>query len=299
MSKIKIYDGVVIDMGTSEVLELGESRYVDSSEVAHCGGGLAGLDGGYNLPDGGFTGGAGNFGGSTGGTNFTTDIANNTGGGATTGGVGFDNDSTFFDGSDLGKTRTTSGYANPYKDKIDAAINAGQNLYDKGELGAVAGFTDTQLAGQTGGVAAANRQTILEKAMADQANLGTDLSGMRQGALIDAQNALGLNAANAGMTGGLGGSRQRINQGSLANDLAAKFGEIDLTKQKMDFANKGTALAAQGTGAETLAGIGLGQQQQAQNVLDSKYAGLSQLSNVFGGFMPKQTDVASQQGGGK
>ena len=292
MSKIKIYDGVVIDMGTSEVLELGESRYVDSSDIAHCGAGGS-FPTATNNPN------VGNAGYNKGIQAFGSDFTPNTGGGATTGGVGFDSDSTFFDGSDLGKTRTTSGYANPYKDKIDAAINTGQDLYDKGELGAVAGFTDTQLAGQTGGVAAANRQTTLEKAMANQANLGTDLSGMRQGALIDAQNALGLNAANAGMTGGLGGSRQRINQGSLTNDLAAKFGEIDLTKQKMDFANKGTALAAQGTGAETLAGIGLGQQQQAQNVLDSKYAGLSQLSNVFGGFMPKQTDVASQQGGGK
>ena len=39
MSKIKIYDGVTIDMGTSRVLELGEARFVDSSDIAHCGGG--------------------------------------------------------------------------------------------------------------------------------------------------------------------------------------------------------------------------------------------------------------------
>ena len=241
MSKIKIYDGVTIDMGTSEVLELGKSRYVDSSDMSYCGGG----------------------------------------------------------GGKPGTTETISGYATPYQSKIDTAINAGSNMYDAGKLGQVAGFNQAQQDAQTSGIASAGQQTALEQAMAKQALAGTDLSGMRAAAQQDAQKALNIANINAGRTGGLGGSRQAINQQSVANDLAASFAQIDMQKQQQDMAMKGTALGAQGAGAETLAAIGMGQQQQAQNELDSGYAGLSQLSNIYGGFIPKQTSVTSKQGGGK
>ena len=243
MSKIKIYDGVVIDMGTSEVLELGESRYVDSSEIAHCGGG-----GGGGSP---------------------------------------------------GTTNTVSGYADPYSSNISGAIGAGQNLYDTGQLGQVAGFTPAQLAAQQAGIGSAGNQAALENAMMNQANQGVDLSGMRAASLQQAQQALGGVNTQAGRTGGLGGSRQAINQSSVANDLAAKFAGIDQQVQQQNFAMKGQALGAQGAGAETLAAIGQQQQQQAQNVADAPYAGISQLSNIYGGFMPKQTSVISKQGGGK
>ena len=39
MSKIKIYDGVVIDMATSEVISHGDVSYVDSEDVAYTKGG--------------------------------------------------------------------------------------------------------------------------------------------------------------------------------------------------------------------------------------------------------------------
>ncbi len=241
MSKIKIYDGVTIDMGTSEVLELGKSRYVDSSDMFYCGGG----------------------------------------------------------GGKPGTTETISGYATPYQSKIDTAINAGSNMYDANQLGQVAGFTQAQQDAQAAGIAAAGQQTALEQAMATQANQGVNLSGMRAAAQQEAQKALNVANINAGRTGGLGGSRQALNQQSIANDLAASFAGIDQEAQKQNFAMKGTALGAQGAGAETLAAIGMGQQQQAQNELDSGYAGLSQLSNIYGGFIPKQTSVTSKQGGGK
>jgi hypothetical protein len=241
MSKIKIYNGVTIDMCTSQVIGQGEVSYVDSSSVAYCGGG----------------------------------------------------------GGKPGTTNTTSGYATPYQGKIDTAINAGSNMYNAGELGKVAGYNTNQLAGQQAGVAAAGQQTALEQAMATQANQGVNLSGMRTGAQQEAMQALNISSANAGRTGGLGGSRQAINEQSIANDLAGKFGAIDQQAQQQSFAMKGAALGAQGAGAETLAAIGMGQQQQAQNQLDSGYAGLSQLSNIYGGFVPKQTNVTSKQGGGK
>lgn len=241
MSKIKIYDGVTIDMGTSEVLELGKSRYVDSSDMAYCGGG----------------------------------------------------------GGKPGTTTTVSGYADPYASQIGSAISAGQNLYNTGQLGQVADFTQAQKDAQAAGIASAGQQTALEQAMANQALAGTDLSGMRTAAQQQAQQALGIANANAGRTGNLGGSRQALNQQSIANDLAAKFGAIDLQAQNYNMANRAEAIKAQGTGAQTLQAVGTGQQQQAQNQLDSAYSGLGQLSNIYGGFMPKQTNVTSKQGGGK
>ena len=242
MSKVKIYNGVTIDMSTSQVIGQGEVSYIDSSGVAYCGGGGGGKP---------------------------------------------------------GTTNTISGYADPYSSQVDSAITAGTNMYNAGDLGKVAGFNQTQLDAQQAGIASAGAQTGLEQAMAAQANQGVDLSGMRTAAQQQAQQALGINAANAGRAGGLGGSRQYLNNQSVANDLAAKFGQIDLTAQNMNFANKAEAIKAQGTGAQTLAAIGTGQQQQAQNVMDAPYSGLSQLSNIYGGFIPKQTNVSSKQGGGK
>jgi len=241
MSKVKIYNGVTIDMSTSQVIRQGEVSYVDSSNVAYCGGG----------------------------------------------------------GGKPGTTSTTSGYADPYNSQIGAAITAGTGLYNSGGLGQVAGFNQNQVAAQQAGMNAGAAQTGLEQSMAAQANQGVNLSGMRTAAQQQALQALNLNSANAGRTGGLGGSRQSLNEQSISNDLAGKFGQIDVTAQSINFANKAEAIKAQGTGAQTQAAVGMGQQQQTQNQMDAGYAGLSQLSNIYGGFMPKQTNVTSKQGGGK
>ena len=88
-----------------------------------------------------------------------------------------------------------------------------------------------------------------------------------------------------------------LNQQSIANDLAGKFGQIDLQAQQQNFSNMQNALGAQGTGAASMAKIGAGQQQQAQNEADSAYKGLSQLASIFGTGMDKQSTTT--QSGGK
>ena len=238
MYKVKIYNGVTIDMSTSKVIQTGKVDYVDSVMVSYCGGG------------------------------------------------GDDQTST-----------TTSGYADEFKPQIKKLLDTGQGLYDSGQLGAVAGQTQAQLDAEKAGLAAAGQQTNLEKSMYDTANQGVNLSGMRTGAKQSALQALGLNAANAGRAGGLGGSRQMLNQQSIANDLAGKFGQIDLQAQQQNFSNMQNALGAQGTGAGMMAQIGAGQQQQAQNVADAPYKGLSQLASIFGTGMDKQSTTT--QSGGK
>jgi hypothetical protein len=238
MSKIKIYNGVTINMSTSDVIETGKIEYVESSKVSYCGGG------------------------------------------------GDDQTST-----------TTSGYAPEFKPQIKQMLDTGQSLYDSGQLGAVAGQTQTQLDAQKQGLISAGNQTSLEQSLMNQANQGVNLSGMRTGAQQQAQQALGINAANAGRAGGLGGSRQMLNQQSIANDLAGKFGQIDMQAQQQNFSNKQNALGAQGTGAASMAQIGAGQQQQAQNQADAPYKGLSQLASIFGTGMDKQSTTT--QSGGK
>jgi len=238
MSKVKIYNGVTIDMSTSDVIKTGEVNYVDSAVVSYCGG-----------------------------------------------------------GGDKQTSTTTSGYAPEFKPQITKMLNTGQSLYDSGQLGAVAGQNQTQLAAQQAGLAAAGNQTALANTMMNTANQGVNLSGMRTGAQQSAMQALGINAANAGRAGGLGGSRQYLNQQSIANDLAGKFGQIDLQAQQQNFSNMQNALGAQGTGANTMAQVGAGQQQQAQNEADAAYKGLSQLASIFGTGMDKQSTTT--QSGGK
>ena len=196
-----------------------------------------------------------------------------------------------------GTSQSTTGFSQEYKPQISAMLSSGKGLYDSGPLGSVAGFNATQLAAQGQGVTAAGAQTGLEQSMAAQANQGVNLSGMRTAAKTDALSALGMNAAGAGRTGGLGGSRQALNNQSVANDLAGKFAGIDQQEQATNFANKQAALGVQGTGAQTLAGIGAGQQQQSQNQADSAYKGLSQYASLFHGVADKST--TTQQSGGK
>jgi len=193
-------------------------------------------------------------------------------------------------------TTTTSGYAPQFQDQASSMLEELQGLYDTGQLGQVAGFNQTQLGAQQAGIGAAGIQTGLEGQLAGMAGQ-TDLSGMRTAAQQQALSSLNLNAANAGRYGGIGGSRQMLNNQSIANDLAAKFGQIDMQKQQMDVANTQAALQAQGTGAASMAAVGLGQQQQQQNVLDSPYKGVSQLSEMFSAMAGKQTMATEKKGG--
>ena len=202
-------------------------------------------------------------------------------------------------GGDNKSTTATTGFADKYDPQISAMLDSGKNMYESGQLGQVAGFNQTQLDAQKAGIASAGTQTGLEQAMAAQANKGVDLSGMRTGAKQQALGALGMNAANAGRSGGLGGSRQAVNSQSIANDLAGKFGQIDQQAQAQNFANKQNALAAQGTGAQGLAAIGAGQQQQSQNQADAPYKGLSQYASLFHGIADKSTTTTQQGQGGK
>lgn len=193
-------------------------------------------------------------------------------------------------------TTTTSGYAPQFQDQASSMLEELQGLYDTGQLGQVAGFNQTQLGAQQAGIGAAGVQTGLEGQLAGMAGQ-TDLSGMRTAAQQQALSSLNLNAANAGRYGGLGGSRQMLNNQSIANDLAAKFGQIDMQKQQMDIANTQAALNAQGTGAASMAAVGLGQQQQQQNVLDAPYKGVSQLGEMFSAMAGKQTTATEKKGG--
>ena len=198
----------------------------------------------------------------------------------------------------MGNATTTSitGYADDYAAQQKKILDDAQNLYDTGQLGNVAGFTQAQLDAQAAGIAAGQTQIGLEGQLAGMAGK-TDLSGMRTNAKNQALQALGLNSAAAGRMGGLGGSRQAINQQSIANDLAGQFGQIDMQQQQMDLSSTQAALAAQGTGAAQMGQVGQAQQQQQQNVNDAGYTGLTQLGEMFSNIASKKTTAESDQGG--
>ena len=232
-------------------------------------------------------------------------------------------------------------------------LNDAESAYDSGKLGKVAGFTQAGRDAQTQATAAAGRQGALEQGMYNtardtgafdalqgrmgltgseqaviaQASNPVDLSGQRAASLQQAQGALGTSQAAAGQRGGLGGSRQGINQASIEQGLAANFAGIDQQAQQMQdqrmanavnteqgqfgrlqsglqaqsqqLSNMGSTLGMQGQGAKTLGMIGSAQQAQNQAVADAPYTALAQRVGLFSGVAPKEQTTTSTGGGGK
>ena len=210
----------------------------------------------------------------------------------------------YVDSSDVVKTKggnktstSTSGFATEFKPEIKALLGDANSLYGQGKLGQIAGFNADQLSAQAQGRIGAANQTALEQSLMNTANQGVDLSGMRTQASQQAQQALGMSNNAAAASGSIGSGRSRLNQSGISNNLAAQFAGIDQQAQATNFANQQAALQAQGTGAKSLAGIGSGIQQQQQNVADAPFKGISQLSSIYHGVMPKETTTV--QSGGK
>jgi len=188
-----------------------------------------------------------------------------------------------------GPSTTTSGFATEYKPQITEMLNDAKGMYDSGQLGQVAEFTQAGKDAQAAGIAAAGNQTALEGSMFDIANKPVDLSGQRASALQSAQGALGTSNAMAGQRGGLGGSRQAVNQAGIEQGLAANFAGIDQQAQQMQTQNINQAMGMQGQGAQTLGMVGQAQQAQDQAVADSPYTALAQRIGLFSGVAGKET----------
>ena len=191
---------------------------------------------------------------------------------------------------------TTSGFATEYKPQITEMLSDAKGLYDTDQLGQVAGFTQTGEDAQAAGIAAAGNQTSLANSMMDIANKPVDLSGQRAASLQQAQGALGTSNAMAGQRGGLGGSRQAINQSGIEQGLAAQFAGIDQQAQQMQTANMNQAMGMQGQGAQTLGMIGQAQQAQNQAEKDSAYTALAQRIGLFSGVAPKEQTTTKEGG---
>jgi len=195
---------------------------------------------------------------------------------------------------------TTSGFATEYKPEIQEMLSEAKSQYDQhaatGYKDMVAGFSQTGLDALDAGKAAAGAQTGLEGQIAAAAGQPVDLSGTRAAALQQAQGALGMSTAQAGARGGLGGSRNALDQASISQGLAANFAGIDQQAQQMQMQNLNTALGAQGQGAATLGQIGQAEQAQAQKEADAPYTALAQRIGLFSGVAPKE-QVTNKTGG--
>jgi len=198
-----------------------------------------------------------------------------------------------------GGTQTTTTKMDP---RLTGAavdmLGSAKSQYDSGKLGGVADINPLaqQALNQASGVA--GNQDALAANMMAQANKGVDLSGMRTGAKNEALSALGMNAAGAGRSGGLGGSRQAINDQSIANDLAGRFAGIDQQEQAANMSMNQAAQAAQGTGLNTLGQVGTAQQNYNQQQADSAGKALQQYANAFTGASGGFGKTSTQSGGG-
>ncbi len=191
---------------------------------------------------------------------------------------------------------TTSGFSSEYKPQIDSMLADAKGMYDSGQLGQVAGFTQAGEDAQAAGIAAAGNQTSLANNMMNIANKPVDLSGQRAASLQQAQGALDTSNAMAGQSNNLGGSRQSINQSSIEQGLAANFAGIDQQAQQMQTSNINQAMGMQGQGAQTLGMIGQAQQAQNQAVADSPYTALAQRIGLFSGVAGKEQNTTKTGG---
>ena len=183
---------------------------------------------------------------------------------------------------------TTSGFAQEYKPQISGMMEDAKGMYDAGQLGQVAGFSQAGLDAQTAGLASAANQTGLEQSMYNVAQQPLDTSGMRARAMQEAQGSLNASSNMAGQRGGLSGSRQALDQNNIQQGLAAQFAGIDQQAQQQQMANMNSALGVQGQGAQTMGMIGQAQQQQAQRLADAPYTALAQQIGLFSGIAPKE-----------
>lgn len=236
MSKVKIYDGVVIDMATSEVISHGKVSYVDEKDVAYTKGG--------------------------------------------------------------GSTTTTKMDPRIEQAAVDM-LGYAKDAYTTGQLGGIAAINPLAQKALSQGEGVAQQQDVLAAQMASQAAQPVNLSGMRTAAQTQAQQALGLSQAGAGRVGGLGGSRQSLNQQSIANDLAARFAGIDLQAQQQQMQNLQQAQAAQTAGLQTLGEVGQAQQAYNQQVADAPAKALAQYSGAFGAASQGFGKESTTSGGGK
>ena len=195
-----------------------------------------------------------------------------------------------------GTQTSTTGFATEYKPQITDMLADAEAAYDTGQLGQVAGLTESMQSGLTAGTQAGQAQQALAGTMTDIANRPVDLSGMRTAAQQEAMKTLGMTTDAAGARGGLGGGRQAINQASIANNLAAQFAGIDQQAQAQQMQNLQNAIGAQGAGYKTLSDVGSAEQQYQQALADAPYTALAQRIGLFSGVAPKETTTT---GGGK
>ena len=104
----------------------------------------------------------------------------------------------------------------------------------------------------------------------------------------EAQGSLNASSNMAGQRGGLGGSRQALDQNNIQQGLAAQFAGIDQQAQQQQMANMNSALGVQGQGAQTMGMIGQAQQQQSQRLADAPYTALAQQIGLFSCIAPKE-----------
>lgn len=290
MSKlIKIYDGMTFSLSTGEVLEKGSVTYWSEEDLTLCGGGG-------------------------------------------------------------GSSKTSSGYNKEFDKDVKSMLDDSKELYDTGELGKVAsknaeytkaiqagkGTADDQYTLEKGltkeaqdrsslnSLQARTGMTSSEQAMVDQAGKPIDLSGMRAGALQQAQGALNTSQGAAGARGGLGGSRQALNQASITNDLASKFAGIDQQQQQMQMAqlnaavgaeqgqfgrlgsgiqgqqaylgNLGAALGSTGQYANTLGQVGQAEMGYDQQLQDKPYNAIAQRIGLFSSIAPRESNTTKVGG---
>lgn len=207
-------------------------------------------------------------------------------------------------------TNSTSSYPKEFLPYITEVMRNAQQAYQDGDLSKVAELTGDQLeALQRGRDAASVQDSLAQQSRGALDRIKSDMgardtSAARNMAMMGATQGMNNLAGASASSGNLGGSRQALSRMGIQNDLGKAFYDIEnqeLNRQAQAGSQFQQAAGAQQgletMGAQTLGQVGQVMQTQDQAQIDSRLKGLQNISGMYQGIIPRQTNTV--QTGGK
>lgn len=219
------------------------------------------------------------------------------------------------------KTTGVPDYLQPY---IENAAGSATDIYNSGDMSAVAGLTPEQkdayqrklelgkrggmldsLAADSYGAAGVYRDAAAGTGMYGEDALGKQITAMKETIGSAQQEQLGGLMGQASMGGGLGSARGDAMTGAALSKTGADIATGELAARRAGamtgaggVINSGSTIGGQlGAGVAATEGVGGALQQQNQNEADAAYQGISRLFGLYGAPAMGSKTVTNSSGG--
>ena len=200
-----------------------------------------------------------------------------------------------FKGGGGGVTKTSS-IPDEWKPYITRSLARAETAADAGDLARVEGFTPEQEQALQRQADVSGFDTAAEQYGQARENL-RDVSGLKDAAAAQAQEALAGQRSQAALGGSIGSARQAARDDALQARLARGFADLDRTAEQEYRDTAGGAQQLTQAGTEALSQAGKARQAQGQAEADAEYQALNRLFGLYGSapFQSQQSHV--KQGG--